>query len=69
MLKKTLIAFAALGLAGTVTLTTAPAPAQAGLLCGAKAMAKEGSWCQKAAERRAARQAKRKAFWAARKKK
>ncbi|MDH3580341.1 MAG: hypothetical protein OEM91_06910 [Hyphomicrobiales bacterium] len=67
MLKKTLIAFAALGLAGTVTLTTAPA--QAGLLCGAKAMAKEGSWCQKAAERRAARQAKRKAFWAARKKK
>lgn len=69
MLKKSLIACAALGLAGAVTLTTAPTPAQAGLFCGPKAMAKEGSWCQKAAERRAARQARWKAFWSGRKKK
>lgn len=68
MLKKTMIALAVLGLAGAVSITTAPTPAQAGLFCGAKATAKAGSWCARAAERRAARQAKWRAFWNGRKK-
>lgn len=58
-MKKALIAFAALGLVGAVSMTTTATPVQAGLLCGAKAMAKKGSMCNRIADRRAARQARR----------
>ena len=58
-MKKALIAFAALGLVGAFSMTTTVTPAQAGLICGAKAKAKEGSICNRIADRRAARQAKR----------
>jgi hypothetical protein len=68
-MKKSLIALAALGLVGAVSLTGTTTPVQAGLICSEKAKAKEGSWCQKAAERRAARREKWKSFWSSRKKK
>lgn len=67
MLKHSLIALAALGLAGSVTLTNTT-PADAGIICGAKAKAKQGSMCQKAAERRAARRDRWRAFWSGKKK-
>ena len=68
MFKKSLIALAALGLAGALTVTSAPTPAEAGLFCGPKATAKPGSWCQRAAERRAKRRHRWKAFWGGRRK-
>ncbi len=68
MMKKSLVALAALGLVGAISLTTSATPVHAGLICGPKAMAKDGGWCQRAAEKRAARQAKWKSFWSSRKK-
>lgn len=66
MIKKSLIALAALGLAGAVSLPSST-PAEAFFLCSAKAKATHGSWCQRAAERRAKRRDRWAAFWSKRK--
>ena len=58
MIKKTILAIAALSLVGAVSLTPM-APAEAFFLCAKSAKHKKGSWC----ERRAERKAKTAAWW------
>jgi hypothetical protein len=58
MIKKTMITISAFGLVGAVSLTPI-APAEAFFLCAKSAKHKDGSWC----ERRAERRAKTAAWW------
>lgn len=58
MIKKTILAIAALGLVGAVSLTPMT-PAEAFFLCAKSAKHKKGGWC----ERRAERKAKTAAWW------
>jgi hypothetical protein len=46
MIKKTILAMAALGLIGSVSLIPV-APAEAFFFCGKKATHKKGSWCER----------------------
>jgi len=52
MIKKTILAIAALGLVGAVSLTPI-APAEAFFLCAKSTVYKQGSWCERRAERKA----------------
>lgn len=62
MLKKTLIAVAALGMAGAVTLAPS-APAEAFFLCAKGSKQAASKACQDRAARQAERQARWQAFW------
>ena len=52
MIKKTILAIAALGLVGAVSLAPI-APAEAFFLCAKSTTYKQGSWCERRAERKA----------------
>ncbi len=62
MLKKTVIALAALGFVGSVTLTPS-APAEAFFLCAKNSKHVQSDRCKQVEERRAERKAKWAEFW------
>ncbi len=62
MLKKTIIALAAIGFVGSVTLTPIT-PAEAFFICAANSKHADSDRCKKQAERRAERKAKWAEFW------